>query len=85
MSGATSKADDWRTRQVLQVRIKPNAVTSQILGWDATTKTLAVAIAAPPVDNKANIALLKLLKQETGRDAQLKTGATGKTKLITFL
>lgn len=50
-----------------------------------TDGVLRVRVAAPPVDNAANQALLRLLADELGiarRDVRLVAGASGRTKLV---
>lgn len=48
----------------LVVRVTPNARRSEILGWGADEKgrpVLLIKLAAPPVDGKANIELVRFM------------------------
>lgn len=49
---------------ILAVKVKPNARADALLGWDGDT--LLVAVAAPPVDGKANAALVRFLGRLLG-------------------
>ncbi len=49
---------------LLDVRVKPRGRKSELLGWERGR--LAVRLAAPPVDGKANRALVELLCRELG-------------------
>lgn len=55
----------------MQVRLKvtPNAKTNAILGWEEdsrASRVLRIRIQAPPIDGKANKALLAFLSKEWG-------------------
>lgn len=49
---------------LIRVRLTPRASRSQIDGWDGDL--LRVRVAAPPVEGKANDALLRLLAEALG-------------------
>lgn len=78
--------------RVITVRVVPNASRSAIIGWEAppdgmrgVEKILRVRLAAPPVDGKANEALLRFLAEAGGARKQhlhLKSGATARVKSI---
>ena len=67
----------------LQVKVKPNARENRILEQTATTMT--VSIAAPPEDNKANIALIKFLSRELKKQVRIVSGFGSKTKILEVL
>ena len=67
----------------LQVKVKPNARENMIL--EQTEKTLVVSIAAPPEDNKANIALIKFLSRELKKQVRIVSGFGSKTKIVEVL
>lgn len=53
----------------IRIRVTPNAKKSEILGWEDDPQSgrhLRVRIQAPPVDGKANKALLAFLAKELG-------------------
>jgi uncharacterized protein (TIGR00251 family) len=54
---------------LLRVKVTPNASRSEILGWEEDPRTgphLRVRLQAPPVDGKANKALILFLAAELG-------------------
>ena len=53
----------------LIVRVTPNARRSEILGWGADEKgrsVLLLKLAAPPVDGKANLELIRFIAETLG-------------------
>ena len=67
---------------VLTLRVQPGAKTDGLAGLYGE-KCLKVAVAAPPVDGKANAALRKLLARWLGvpqAQVELKTGLSGRDK-----
>lgn len=65
------------------VRVKPRASETRVLG--VKQGALEVAIAAPPVDGAANLALLKELARRLGvarSQLALVNGKTGKNKRV---
>lgn len=68
---------------VLDVSVSPNAKHTQADGWH--DGALRVRLAAPPVDGKANAALVAWLAQALGcpkRDVQLLRGDTARRKQL---
>ncbi|MBI4151206.1 DUF167 domain-containing protein [Candidatus Woesearchaeota archaeon] len=65
------------------VRVKPNAKETALVG--VKDGTYVISIAAKPEGNKANIALLKFLKKQLGKQVRLVSGATSRDKLIEIL
>jgi len=67
----------------LLVRLIPNAKQSEIVGWEG--QTLKVRIAAPPIEGKANEALIKFLADSIGcapSEIQILKGQSSKNKLL---
>lgn len=65
------------------VRVAPRASHSEILGWEGDV--VRVRIAAPPVDGKANDALIRLLAEALHvptRRVTVVAGAGSRTKLV---
>ena len=65
---------------LISVRLHPNSSQEKILKrdegfYEAWLKEKAV-------DNKANIALMKLLKRHFGKPIKIKTGLTSRNKII---
>ena len=69
----------------LQVKVKPNARTSELVqGADGTW---TASLKSPPVDGKANAELIGLVASHFGcRKAQVRiaSGASGRMKLVTI-
>jgi uncharacterized protein (TIGR00251 family) len=68
---------------ILRVRLTPRAARSQIDGWDGDL--LRVRVAAPPVEGKANDALLRLLAKALDvppSRLRLVKGRTSREKVI---
>lgn len=71
---------------LLRIRTTPNSKKSEIIGWQedpVVGKVLAVRIAAPPVEGKANAALREFLAKELGLPksaVQLTKGDTSRIK-----
>lgn len=56
------------SKRRLRVRLQPKASRNEVYGWKTDPETgdevLQVRVTAPPVDGKANKALIKLLAKE---------------------
>ncbi|MFW5746548.1 MAG: DUF167 domain-containing protein [Nanoarchaeota archaeon] len=64
------------------VILKPNASKDEVLSYDMSHKAFRIAVAAPPVQGKANARLLRFIQKQTGKKASLRSGQTSKKKLI---
>jgi uncharacterized protein (TIGR00251 family) len=67
----------------LLVRIIPNAKQSEAVGWEG--QTLKVRIAAPPIEGKANAALVRFMAELCGcapSEIEITKGLTGKQKTL---
>jgi len=67
----------------LNVRLSPRARTNQIDG--AAAGSLRVSVTAPPAENRANDALLRLLAREwrlPRRDLSIVVGAKSRNKIV---
>ena len=68
----------------IEVRVTPRASRTALTGFDSAGRLL-VRLSAPPVDEKANQALIDLLADALGiakRRVTLKRGSHGRSKLI---
>ena len=66
------------------MRVQPRAARSEIVGWRADG-TLAVRVAAPPVEGQANAAVAALLAgalQLRASAVTIEQGARGRDKLV---
>lgn len=72
----------------LQVRLVPRGGRDAIVGWEGATDSapvLRVRVSAPPVEGKANRALIQLLSRTLGvpsRDVQLRRGQKSRDKTL---
>jgi len=69
----------------LAVRLTPRAAADQIGGW--SDGELRVRVTAPPVDGRANAALVRLLAEALGiapGRVRIVAGATARRKLVEF-
>ncbi len=71
------------TSRILEIRVKPNSRTESLT--EQPDGTWLACIKAPPVDGKANAALIALVAARLGcRRAQvsIKAGGSGRRKLV---
>lgn len=69
--------------RTITVKVKPRAKVQKIA--TAEDGSLIVHLAAPPVDGKANAALIEVLAHYFGlsrRQISIKTGQTSRTKIV---
>jgi len=64
----------------LKVLVKPNSKSDEVLGWEGDV--LKIRVSAPAVDNKANIAVLKLLKKFSKKRISFISGLKSREKLL---
>ncbi|NBW81246.1 DUF167 domain-containing protein [bacterium] len=50
----------------IAVKVKPNAQSSRLIGFDPARQCLDVALNAPPRDGEANDELLRLIRERLG-------------------
>jgi uncharacterized protein (TIGR00251 family) len=78
---------EWLTEAsdhlILTLRVQPGAKRSEVVGTHGTA--LKIRLAAPPVDGKANEALIAFLAEAYGvpvRNVKLLTGQTSRSKRV---
>ena len=67
----------------LQIKVKPQARTSALT--QAEDGSWTAILKSPPVDGKANAELISLVAEQFGchkADVTIKSGASGRTKLV---
>lgn len=72
-----------RRLKILQVKVKPNARSSLLVVQD--DGTWLAQLAAPPVDGRANEALIALIAKHFGLrrvQVRIKTGSSARIKLV---
>jgi uncharacterized protein (TIGR00251 family) len=64
----------------IKVKVKPNSSKEEVkkLGKGS----YVVYVKKPAVDNKANMALVKLLKKHFNSGVEIKSGFTGRNKIV---
>lgn len=75
--------DPAMARQVLQVKVKPNARASSLT--QAEDGTWQAQLKSPPVDGKANQELIALVTEHFGcpkSAVAIRSGASGRIKLV---
>ena len=73
-------------KRVLQVKVKPNARESHLT--EAADGTWVAQVKAPPVDGKANKALIELVAEHFGVSKSrvgIRSGAGGRMKLVDII
>ena len=66
----------------LTVTVKPGAIADEIISWTPKLGKAEVQVKASAEKNKANIAMLKLLKKHTKKQFFLSAGQKSRQKLI---
>jgi uncharacterized protein (TIGR00251 family) len=66
----------------VRILVKPNAKKDELLGFDEEKQAYKVAIAAPPEDNKANIAVIKFFTRLTKKKVAIIAGLASKQKIL---
>ena len=68
--------------RIFFVSVKARAKKTELLGFDKDKNAYAVAVAAPPEGNKANLELVKFLSKLIGSRVRIRKGLRGKVKLV---
>jgi uncharacterized protein len=69
--------------QTIKVKLSPRTKQNKIVGWSGDT--LRIHVTAPPVDGKANLALIKFLAKEfkvAKSDIKIIKGETSRDKVL---
>lgn len=83
LADAPTRSIPALTVKTIQVKVKPNARTSQLA--QQPDGTWLASVKAAPVDGKANEELIALVARHFGArksDVNVKSGASGRMKLI---
>ncbi len=70
---------------VVAVVIRPSSSCSGIDGFDGEAGAWRVRVKSPPVGNRANEELLKLMRRAVGSPVEIVSGKTSKKKLLRVL
>ena len=70
------------TEKSITVVVRPNAASDVWKGFDEGRQAYVAWVKAPAEDNKANIALIRLIKRELGKGARIMKGKKSRTKTV---
>jgi len=83
----TRKFSDGKSGAAISIRVTPRAKKNEIVDILADS-TIKIKLAAPPVEGKANVELIKFLSKILGvkkSDLEIVAGKTGRDKLVSVL
>ncbi len=83
----THNFSDGKSGAAISIRVTPRAKKNEIVNI-LTDNTIKIKLAAPPVEGKANVELIKFLSKILGvkkSDMDIVAGKTGRDKLVTVL
>ena len=69
----------------INIIVKPNAKESKVLGFDSEKKAYIVHAKAAPVDNKANLEVIKVLHKHFKKQARIVHGMSSREKVVELL
>jgi uncharacterized protein (TIGR00251 family) len=79
-----SRIEAFEKGKVFEILVKPNSRENS-LEFDEEKKVFVARVKFPAEDGKANQALLKMIKKESGLDVKIISGATSKRKLLKLM
>ncbi len=68
----------------VKIVVKPNSEKTGIVEWDVDKRVLRVNVAAPPEDNKANIAVIKFFSKLVGKRVSIVSGSKSRVKILSL-
>lgn len=74
--------DDFVKNSCFRVIVKPNAEKTEVLGYDKERQAIKIAVMAQADKNKANLELIKFLSKRLKRKVCIKSGLTGRKKIV---
>lgn len=74
-----------KTGESYKITVKPNAKKADVSPGRHAATTLRVSVPEPAVHNKANKAVVKLIKKQMKATVMITSGATSKSKQIEVL
>lgn len=66
----------------VKILVKPDAVETKVIGWDADRGVFRVEVAAPAEDNKANLEVVKFFSRLVGQRVSIVRGLASKLKIL---
>ncbi|HLC87341.1 MAG TPA: DUF167 family protein [Candidatus Nanoarchaeia archaeon] len=74
--------DNYIKKNKLKVVLKPNSNEDEIIKYDGMKNALIISVKAPAVENRANLALIKLIKKKTKKRARIIKGLKSREKIM---
>ena len=68
----------------LEIIVRPNSSSNEIIGYDQARSAVRVNIKAPAEDNKANIEVIKFFSKFIGKKIRIITGLKNKRKTLSI-
>jgi len=62
--------------------LKPNSNEDEIIKYDGVKNALIISVKAPAIENRANLALIKLIKKKTKKRARIIKGLKSREKIM---
>ena len=77
--------EKYISNSFLKIIVKTNSNKTEITGYDEARQAVKVNVHAPPVEGKANLEIIKYFSKLLKRKVEIKSGKTGKEKLLKIL
>ena len=74
--------DNYIKKNKLKVVLKPNSNEDEIIKYDGVKNALIISVKAPAIENRANLALIKLIKKKTKKRARIIKGLKSREKIM---
>ena len=74
--------DNYIKKNKLKVVLKPNSNEDEIIKYDGMKNALIISVKAPAIENRANLALIKLIKKKTKKRARIIKGLKSREKIM---
>ena len=71
--------------ELIKINVKTNASKNQILSYDEAKQIYKVQVKAPPVNNKANMEVIKLFSKKFGKSVFIVKGMKSKNKILKLI
>ncbi|MBT3408706.1 hypothetical protein HOK68_01700 [Candidatus Woesearchaeota archaeon] len=73
---------NFANKEFLELKIKPNSNESKIIEYDEINNLIYIKVKSQPINNKANIEVLNLLKKLTKNQYEIISGKNSKKKIL---
>lgn len=69
----------------IKIIVKTSASENKVVSYDEIRNALKVSIAAQPLENKANIEIMKFFSKLLKKKVRIKSGLTSKEKVLEII